>query len=227
MKMKSSGWKLEAPKFKDYSHELAFGASNPEPIVPLGRSVAGVPLVYQGEKPGCVSCSVTWIKEWMESVGGSSPLCWEFLYNESLTGPNGVAPTKVLDIARKTGIPVDQNGTDADRHRIPGYFFLRGLDSQSVYAALKQSPIMVGVADWNGAGPHMMVAYDVQDEETLEGVGWWDPKRQELVKIPFGKVIFACRIAPVPEGADGNLFRLPFIDTLSAKIAFFIKRIVC
>lgn len=227
MKPTISGWKLESPKFKDYSHELAFGAAIPEKIAPLGRSIEGVPVVFQGAAPACVSCAVAWIKEWMEIMTGLTSLCWLFLYQKSGTRLNGVTPSKVLDIARKVGIPTDVNGTDAEKHKIPGYFFLRDLSSHSLYSALKQSPIMVGVANWRDAGPHMMVAYDVKDEKMLKGVSFWTMQMQELVEIPFNKVIFACRIADVPEDADPDQFRHSIITTVIAKAVFLFKKLVC
>jgi len=223
MKPIVSGWIKEAPKFKDYSHERTFGASAPETIVPLNRSIDGIPLIYQGSDPSCVSCSATWIKEWMET-NDPSVLSWKYLSIISNTTENGVKPSSVLKAAKKIGIATDLKGTDADKHKIPGYFFItKCKNPNEIYKVLKKRPVMIGVDDYEGVGAHMMVAFDASPVGAWETVNWWDASKQQVVQIPFDQVTFACYFAEVPDDVSRN----SIITTIISKIAFIIQKIVC
>jgi hypothetical protein len=216
------GLKLESYRWKDASHERVFGSA-PQglEIRPLGRDVSGIPVVFQGRENSCVSCSVSWIRQWMDKNAGNIPprLSWPFLARISSTAPDGATPSQVLEPARKTGIclwekwdgALDKNTKlDASKHRIPSYSFVTDYTTQGLFAALIRSPLAVGILNFRGIGAHMMVAYDVTaDGENLICMNWWDANAPVTVSVPFADVELAVSFAPFTRDAQTHSIR-PF-----------------
>ena len=222
-----SGLAWESYRFKDISFEKAFGPFTTGPIVALGRDVSGIPIVCQGTENTCVACSITWIKQYLEKE--HPDLSHEWLASISNTGPNGAKPSQVLEPARKTGIlsqylwGICASGdcfVDAAEHRIPGYAFLEDLSPSGIYNALKLGPVMIGVDDWMGMGPHMMVAYDVTDDGTaLKAVSWGNSSVQEDVVVMFKAVELAIFVGELPVSLEKDQSRLPMLTVLKDKLS--------
>lgn len=200
--MKST-WSPKPFKFSDWSFHRLYGSAPKVPIVPLGRDISGIPVTYQSNEATCVSCSVTWIKMWQEK--NHPDLSHEYLAKLSGTTEFGAEADWVLDTAKHIGIctqdvwdaklPIESQALSAQDHKIIAYAYLHDLRPHSLYHALGISPIMVGVADYEGVGPHMLAAFDVSDDgKRLKCVNWWVQTSQEIVEIPFDKITFACAI---------------------------------
>lgn len=226
-----NGMKWESFSFKDLSYEKAFGSASSEPILPLGRSITDVPLVFQGLENTCVSCAVTWIRQYMDL--SKTDLSHEWLAGISHTDKDGATPSQVLEPAKAKGIitqasfdrslsiPWDALKAEASKFRIPGYLFLKDLSPQGIYSALKRGPLAIGVDDWMGEGPHMMVVYDVTDDGTaLKAVSWSNSSVQELVVVMFQAVELAVFIGEVPASLSKNSLKLPMITVLKDKLSF-------
>lgn len=222
-----SGLSWEAFSFKDVSFEKAFGPASGGPIVALGRDISGIPIVCQGTENTCVACAVTWIEQFLEK--DKPDLSHEWLASISRTGPNGAKPSQVLEPARKTGILSqylwDSGATgdcldDASKHCIPGYAYLEDLTPQGLYNGLKRGPLMIGVDDWMGMGPHMMVAYDVTDDgSALKAVSWGNPSIQEEVVVMFKAVELAIFVGELPVSLGKDQLRLPMLSVLKDKLS--------
>lgn len=222
-----SGLSWEAFSFKDVSFEKAFGPASGGPIVALGRDISGIPIVCQGTENTCVACAVTWIEQFLEK--DKPDLSHEWLASISHTGPNGAKPSQVLEPARKTGILSqylwDSGATgdcldDASKHRVPGYAYLEDLTPQGLYNGLKRGPLMIGVDDWMGMGPHMMVAYDVTDDgSALKAVSWGNPSIQEEVVVMFKAVELAIFVGELPVSLGKDQLRLPMLSVLKDKLS--------
>lgn len=220
------GLKLESLKFSDHNFEKVFG-SDQAPIVPLNRDISNLPVVCQGDQNTCVSCTVTWIKQWYEQSG--IQLSWPYLAEKSGTDADGVKPSKVLDAAYHDGICPwpDFNTPNADQtaeaHKIPGYSYVRKYDLQTLYNAIKLGPIAVGLTDYQGVGPHMMAAYDVtEDGKGIRCVNWWDPNVQQVVDITADQVEVAISLHPKPEGIPN--ITMPPLSVIKDKIVTFFKQ---
>lgn len=236
---KKGGLKWESFKFTDYSYEKVYGSAPQEPIIPLKRDISGIPGIFQGGENTCVSCSITWIRQYLDLQ--KPALAWQWLAKISQTTSEGAAPSKVLEPARKIGIldqehwqkllPVDKDHATFFSHesfreitakyRIGSYFFLHKLDKQSLFHALKQGPIAIGVDDWGGVGPHMMVAYDVTDDGSgLKCINWWNPSEQDQAIVPFEKIELAISFGELPVTIDTNNIRLSMLTVLRDKLDF-------
>jgi len=215
--MNKGGLIITRPHRKDFVYEkLVFGAEKPIEIKPLNRSISGLPVIYQGQVNSCVSCSVTFLKQWYEE--NRPELSWEWLAIISKTGENGASFKQVLDPARKTGICEEREWIqfdptinkledlylDASKHKIGEYFFINKIDPQTLYNALVNDPIIVGVWNWGGVwGGHAMVAYDVtEDGQNLLCANWWDNKVQSIATVPFDVVVKAIVIAKLDKTKD-------------------------
>lgn len=199
--MQNSGYIPESYKFKDFSFEKVYGTTPSQPIIPLNRDVSGVPVIYQGDVPACVSCSASFVRSYMEQTHPS--LSWQWLANVAGTTPNGVQPSQVFEAARKQGIAEDMTGKHADEHKIGAYFYVR-LTPQAMYAALKTSVLAIGLTDWQGAGPHFVVAYDVSPDGTaLKCKNWWDPTKLDDILVPFDIVDDCIAFGEAPADTSG------------------------
>lgn len=215
MKTFFSGYKPEPYHFKDWDFEKRYGAVVPETIAPLNRDVSGVPVVYQGDKPTCVSCTASWIKSFMEQE--HPELSWEWLAYVSQTDKNGASPSKVFKIAKKQGIAENEEGLNADKHKLGAFFYVR-LNPQAIYHAMKTSVLAVGLKDWGGVGPHMVVAYDVNASGTaLKCKNWWNPKVQEDIEVPFDLVDDCIAFGEEPEISFD--MTMPLLEVLVDKIS--------
>lgn len=229
---------LEPLKFSDYSHEQVFGAAPSSiEIVPLDRDTSGIPVVFQGQENTCVSCSITWVLQWMDKEHPN--LSHEWLAFISRTEQNGATVSQVLEPARRTGVVKETtwkayNVTetfedalqDAVEHQLPGYFFLSDLSPAGIYSALKKSPVLIGVKEYMGVGPHMMVAYDVTADQHLKCKNWWDEATQSEAVIPFESVIKAVGITKKPEGFIKEAAQFDIWDVILDKIIFYFKKYV-
>ena len=231
------GLVLEPLKFGDYSHELVFGTSSPTEIVPLNRDTSGIPVVFQGQENTCVSCSITWALQWMDK--NHPNLAHEWLALISRTDQNGATVSQVLEPARKTGVVKEETWKaykvtetfedallDAVNHQLPGYFFLTNLSPSGIYHALQEGLVLVGVKEWKGVGPHMMVAYDVTTDGKLKCKNWWDQNVQSEEEVPFDLVIKAVGIREKPEDFVKEFAKFSFWYVLLNKIVFYIKKYV-
>jgi hypothetical protein len=193
-----AGWRKQSLSFKDYSFIKIYGAAPDVAPLPLARDISGIPVVYQGELNSCVACAVTWIQQYLDN----SSLEWRFLAEKSGTDKDGARPKQVLEPARKIGIcsrdkwPTQdffERELDAYQYRVAGYAYLHDYSKSSIYHGLLQGPLMVGVDDYMGVGPHMMAAYDI-DGDDLVCANWWTEDHQDTTRIPISKVTFACSI---------------------------------
>ena len=225
--------KFEARSFKDWSAEKAFGANEVIPIIPLGRvdklQSLNLPVVYQGDKPNCLSCSVTFIQQWREATGDA--LSEDWLAHETGTSGDGNVPSKVLDFARKVGIMpetcADQGREflEASKHQTGNYFYFSHYDQQTLYRALKDCPLLIGVEDWNGVqGGHALTLLDVTPEGDWICVNWWNQHVQETVVVNKSFPIkLAVGYGDLPVGHDNKSIRLPMSDVLKSKAGTFVK----
>ena len=186
MKPSTTGYKFKPLKFKDWSYRHTFGSAAPEPILPLGRSISGVPVICQGTSQGCVPCTVTFVQSFLETSHPS--LSWEWLANIGGTKGDGSVPSDILAAARNKGIATDTNGTDADKHKLGGYYQVDCVPHE-MYRALKTSPLAIGVKDFQGAGPHFMCAFDVNEAGQLLCANWWSSEAQQVVAVDMSDVI--------------------------------------
>lgn len=198
-----STWIPRPFKFSDWSFHKLYGSAPRVPLSPLGRDISMVPVTYQGMENTCVSCAVTWIKMWQEA--NKVDLSHEYLAKEAGTTEYGAEAGWVLDAAKNIGICeqsvwdtamlAEAMDSSANGHRIIAYAYLHSLSKEDLYFALGISPIMVGVNDFQGVGPHMLAAFDVtEDGKRLRCANWWVQDSQEIVEVPFEDVTFACSI---------------------------------
>lgn len=226
---------LESPQRKSFYHENVFGAAPfLEEIKVLGRDTSGLPVISQGSVNSCVSCSVTWVRQWLDKE--KPDLSWEWLAEISHTRKNGARPSQVLEPARKIGIVTDdvwktelltfeEKIEKALEHKISGYFYVRDLSKQGIYHALKTSPLLIGVQDWGNVGPHAMVAYDVTENgQNLKCKNWWKENEQDEAVVPFDKVVLAVAFASLPENMTKNDARMGFCRAMLDKGLFYLKR---
>jgi len=223
---------LESYKFKDIQHELLFGAAPDSTVVePIGRDISGVPIQYQGEVNSCVSCTVAWIRQYMEQSG--IELSWPFLVKVSNTGEAGATPSQVLKPAQKQGISsasafsdsFNAAVQDAVGHRIQAYSFLTDYSAKNIYKALRLSPLGIGVKNFKGIGPHFMAAYDVTDDGlALKCANWWKSDVQDIQEVPFADVEVAVSFAPTPVPlSEAKKFTVGVLRVLFDKIYSYIS----
>lgn len=230
---------LEAPRFKNFTHEKVFGAAPIlEKIEPLNRDISGIPVVFQGNVNTCVSCALTWIRQYLDKE--KPDLSWEWLAEISRTGQAGAKPSQVLEPARKNGIlkqdkwdeglaktDFDEALQEAYPFCIPSYFYVTDLSKYGIYHALKSSPLAIGVENFMGVGPHFMAAFDVtEDGQRLKCANWWKDGEQDVKEVPFEDVIIAVAFGSLPDGVDKKLARAPFFDVFCGKLRFFFKNYV-
>lgn len=188
-----NGLKLSSRSFKDWD----WGKIRKDKTAvdfPINRDISNVPVVYQGTVPSCVSCAVTWLKQYMEL---SKPdLSWEWLAQIAGTNKDGATLSSVLEAARKTGICKEEvytgSGTefekslDAANHKLPAYAYVMAGDIQS---ALTESPLLITVNDYNGSGAHCMVLTDIirgdDGEMYYRGVNWDSSTTQGQFTLPI------------------------------------------
>jgi hypothetical protein len=232
MNIKKGGLKIEAFGFKDHNFERLFPKKADVSILPLGRDITGIPVIYQGAENSCVSCTVTWIKQWYEKSG--TPLSWPFLAEKSGTDSTGAVPSVVLEAARKIGIcdVASYHTENADevaaQHKVSRYSFLRKYSPEDIFHALEQGPLAIGVMDFQGIGPHMMAAYDVtEDGKSLKCVNWWSANVQELAEVPFENVEVAVSFAQpdtlLDDRGDFINFTMPILTVLKDKAVTFLQ----
>lgn len=233
-----AGLILEAYRFTDASHEKIFGAAPPTiQIKPLGRDISGIPIVFQGNQNTCVSCSVTWVRQWMrkDQKQDMERLSWPFLAEISHTGPGGASPSQVLEPARKIGIcqwnsytPPESVSSvpvaETTANRIPGYSFVTDFSPQGLYAALSRGPLAICVMNFQGVGPHCLVAYDVTlDGTALLCANWWSENAQSVAEVQFRDVEVAISFAETPFGLDKEFHAIPFLEVLFDILISFFK----
>lgn len=191
-----TGWLKETLKFKDW----ILGSLKPTKE-DFEWDSTGLPIIFQGQENTCVSCSVTFIQQWFEK----NALSHEWLAKISGTKPEGVEPSKVLEAARKIGICLEETYEkrpemgylDAQNHRIPAYAYIPNRSKENIAGHIEKNPIMVGVDDFNGKGPHMLAATGFNlRENVVKCANWWRLDRQDFVTIPFNQITFACAILP-------------------------------
>lgn len=236
--MSAGGLILEPYHFKDACTEKIFGAAPPTvDVKPLGRDMSGLPVVYQGSQNTCVSCAVTYVRQWMQKDSGKpvERLSWPFLATISNTTPQGAAPSQVLEPARKIGIcewnsytpPASVNSVpagEASQGKIEGYSYVTDLSENGIYAALSRGPIAVGVLNFQGVGPHFLVAYDVTDDGTaLKCANWWAEDYQSQATVQFTDVEMAVSFAEAPFGIAQEFHAIPFLEVLFDAIISFFK----
>ena len=217
---------LEAYKGKDKSHERTFGAAPSEiEIKPLGRSIDGIPVIAQ-EGNTCVSCTLTWIKQFDESE--KSRLSWPFLAKKSGTTAAGATVSQVVRPATAVGIPKWEvfeddpfmSEIEASNHRLPTPTYLTDYSPASIYAALERGPLAVGILNFRNIGAHMMAAFDVtEDGKSLKCANWWDKTKQLVEEVPFSDIEVAISFAESKDGYKG----IPSISVLTDKLVSFIK----
>lgn len=231
----NGGLILEPARRKDRFHDQVFGAAPfMEEIKPLGRDVSKVPDIFQGEENTCVVCAVTWIEQFDSK--NNPNLSHEWLRDIAHVGERGATFNQVLEPARKVGILLQEAWNkglqnidfptalmEAGNYRWPGYLYVRDLSKFGIYNALKKSPLIIGVRDWKGVGPHAMVVYDVtEDGQALKGKNWWEEEVDAVV--PFEVVVKAAYPTEFPEGFNKFKARLPFLEILIEKIRFFLQK---
>ena len=237
--MSAGGLILESPRFKNFSHEKIFGASPfLEEIKPFNRDISGLPLIFQGKVNSCVSCAITFIRQWQDK--NKPDLSWEWLADISNTKPAGATPSQVLEPARKTGIlpqgQWDSNLKDVNfeaalnsayEYRIGNYFYVRDLSKNGLYHAMKETPIAIGVRDWKGVGPHFMVAFDATDDgQMLKCANWWRDDTQDVQVVPFESVVVAVSFRELPEGFVKSAARLSAYTVLMDKMKYYLKYVL-
>lgn len=232
----NTGLILESFKLKDISHERIFGSAAKDlEIKPLNRDTSGIPIVFQGTTNSCVSCTLTWIRQWMEKQQGleSRRLSWPFLFQISNSSPYGATPSQVLEPARKQGISkwetFAQSGLDAalqeaSNHRIPAYSFVTDYRKENLYKALTLSPLAIGCLNWKGRGDHMMAVYDVTDDgSALKCKSWWDEDYQTEEVVQFDQVEVAISFEPFPEFIKPKAFTIQWDKVFIDMIASYFK----
>jgi len=233
----NGGLKIEPHSFKDFSHEAVFGSAEPSPIVVLGRQAEldrlSLPVVFQGSANTCVSCSITWLQQFLEATGTN--LSHEWLAEISNTGAAGATVSQVINPAHTSGI-CDQEtfdktqeftirGLNAAQHTFPNYFYVDSKDPQAVYGALKMSPLLVGCVDWNGVrGGHMMVATDVAED----GLGlvcqhWWNSEKQDTAIVKWVDLVLVIASGKLPADVSKKDARMDWIPVLLSKLSYYIK----
>lgn len=227
---------LDAPRIKDFSHEVVFGSAPfLERIAPLNRDASNIPDIFQGQENTCVVCAATWVEQFNNN---GVDLSHEWLRDIAHVSGRGATFNQVLEPARKIGI-LSQSFWDAglpdtdfeaamqeaSTYKWDGYFYVTDLSPQGIYHALKQSPLIIGVKDWQGVGPHAMAAYDVtEDGQALKCKNWWEGETDTVV--PFELVVKAAYPGSLPEGVDKLQARLPFFNALQNKLCFLMNKYV-
>lgn len=219
---------LKPRTLKDFSYSQTFGAAPMEEIKPLGRweetEKMNLPVVYQGQENTCVVCSAVWYQQYLEATG--TDLSHEFLRDIAHVGFEGASPNQVLDPARKVGICEQRiydtepnfvaQELNAANHKTPNHFYVNHRSPQTLYAALKSTPLFIGVRDWNGVvGGHMMIALDVSaDGKGVRTKNWWDRNMQGEAFVAWKDIVLAIAYRPLPTGVDKTQARFPFLDVL-------------
>ncbi len=232
--VKAGGFIREPLAFKDYSHERVFGAGFLEAPRPLGRVEAlknlSLPIVFQGEVASCVSCTVTWIEQWLRTTG--ERLSWPFLSELARTGSEGATFSAVLEPARKIGIcgwnvyGKPEAEWDAMRNKIPGYFRLSRFDWPSLFHASKVSPLLVGVAGYADGLDHAMALLDWTEDGKPICVNWWRNDAQDFVVLEStDRIVAAAEFALPPPAMRPKDFRFPFLEVLFSKFRHFFPTV--
>lgn len=201
-----SGLRSEARKLLDFYFERA-DLEIPKVDFPLGRKerATQMPILYQGDNPYCVPCSVLWLSNWF---GATKSVPFDQFLSKCDIDPRGSKPSQVLDAARKLGI-------------IPNYLYLRDPTNQlTLENALKVSPLMIGLWDWPlvpNQG-HEMVLLDKTEDGSWLCVNWANPNRTDFVTLP-SDTEFVSAVAFADLG--GVTARLPFILGLIQKLLTF------
>lgn len=177
-----SGFILESLKKTDYLFEKVFKVEKQD-IKHLGRSYKDVPIVYQGDKPICVPCSLAWFSMWS---GAEKRDPGDLLSNISLY-MLGTKPSEALKSAKKRGW-------------IKNYSYIRKRTPDALYAALKLSPLLIGVPSIPTVrGPHAMILLDVDEKGNWVCVSWGTKDKQQLIGLSQDYPIsFAVSFAEVP-----------------------------
>ena len=228
------GLKFEPRSFKDYDHSKIFGAATPQKIAPLDRydklAELELPITYQGSSNTCVSCSVTWIQQYLERT--KENLSHEWLADISNTQVAGATPKQVLEPARKIGICAQatfDNQSDyytrelnAYKHRTGTYAFVNHKDQNAVFSALKDGPVLVGVRDWNGVlGGHMMVAVDVtEDGSGIQCINWWKDDVQDTAIIGWSDLVLVIAVSGAVVNTGSNM-RMDWLPVLLSKMSHY------
>lgn len=219
----NQSWIREAHSFKDYCTEVLYagGKTNNDEFC---HDTTGLPVVFQGPENSCVSCSITFVQQWIEK--NHPNLSHEWLMLTSGTTPNGAYPKKVLEAARTVGICTQEtwdndrdNGyLDAGQHRIAGYAKSASLDLRHIGYLIEQCPIIVGVDNFMGKGPHMMAAVGFNlSKNVVKCANWWRLDRQDFVEFDASNISFACSIL-VDKPVDKPTMKI--LDVLKDKLSF-------
>jgi len=207
-----SGLRLESRKLFDYDSREAFPDAQ-IPSFPLGRKEKAetIPILFQGNEPWCVSCSVLWIGKWFGRAIG--PMCDNprFLATQSGINQAGSFPSQVLDYAYKRGW-------------IPNYVYVRNpLDEVDIEKALGISPLIIGLWDWPLVpGGHAMVLLDRLSDGSWLCVNWANPDKTDFVTLPSDtSFVFAVAFADINKGSEP--FLNPFIAIIRKFISYVAK----
>lgn len=217
----------EALHFSDWAFHKVFGKPPKDvPIVPIGRDVSGLPVVYQGDQPSCLSCCLTFAQQWHEKTGPR--LSWPFLAQNSGTTADGNVPSKVLESARKQGIcqwdlfQTPAATEDALNHRLQSYAYISDYKNpQAIYQALQQDLVLIGLDEYAGVKDHAVIAYDVSEGgQTIKAVNWWSETVQELIEVPFSSVTKAVSLATIDSNTNPTM---PFLTVIKDKVVSFLR----
>jgi len=198
--------------------------------------------LYQDHFYSCVVCAATFVNQYNSLFRSGNPayLSWPFAYSQVAHYPTGTIPQDVLDFLRKTGQPensslpqekvwaaedffvsnpnlaASETGVGADRYRIGEYFFWKKPTLQTLYPALKDDPLLIGIfvdpATWIDEGiipptnrgyQHMVVLLDIDKDWNMKVVSW--DKKDALDIRTLHKdypLLMAAVIRDLPDGTD-------------------------
>lgn len=186
----------------------------PKPLGRLDEILAS-PLVkyplYQGAVPSCVAASASFLNQynsWREKE--AKHFSWPYLYGNVKQYPQGTVPQDIFNVLRKKGqctnekLPQEkynqnpENGffltpdnisleanEEALWYQISNFFFLKSLDKTTIYNALVQQPLFVGLwvdpQTWNYQDiitpgrktyGHMVVLVDIDENWNWKVISW-------------------------------------------------------
>ena len=220
----------------------AVSYAQPQPLGRLAKVLAS-PLaqhpIFQSSIPSCFPCAASFTNQynsWFKS-NNDVALSWPFLFAQIPHFSGGSVPQDSLDILRSVGQPEDkqlpqakfwdqpfwaeneniltsETYIGAEGFKISNYFFFKKPTLQSIFAALTEDPIIIGVkvdpGEWaentvippaSSGFAHAVVLLDVDAQGNMLVCSW--DKRDKLdIRIlhPETKLLMACVIRDLPDG---------------------------